>query len=103
MQSILLTALVFLAGAQQQGASTLAITNVTIVDVVNGATRSNQTVLIDGNRITAVGPTANTRAPRGAQILNGTGKFLIPGLWDMHSHVVGFGRTALTLYVAQGV
>src|SRR5688500_7606348 len=102
MHFILLTTLA-LAAVQRQGASTLAITNVTVIDVVRGRALSNQTVVINGNRITAVGPSASTLAPRRAQVLNGSGKFLIPGLWDMHSHVVGFGRTALTLYVAQGV
>jgi hypothetical protein len=81
----------------------VAITDVALVDVTHGATRSNQTVLISGNRIVGIGPAATTRVPKGANVLNGSRKFLIPGLWDMHSHVVGFGPTSLKLYLAQGV
>jgi hypothetical protein len=82
---------------------TLAITNVAIVDVTHGATRSDQTVLIAGNRIVSIGSAATTRVPTGANVLNGSRKFLVPGLWDMHAHVVGFGPTSLKLYLAQGV
>jgi imidazolonepropionase-like amidohydrolase len=84
-------------------AGTLAITNVTVVDVEGGTSRPGQTVLVSGNRITSVGPAAGARVPRGARVVDGTGKYLIPGLWDMHSHVVGYGPTALDLYLAQGV
>lgn len=82
---------------------TLAITNVTVVHVTGGPSRPGQTVLISGNRITRVGAMAGTQVPRGARVVDGTGKYVIPGLWDMHSHVVGFGPTALDLYLAQGV
>jgi predicted amidohydrolase YtcJ len=86
-----------------QAEPTLAITNVAVVDVTKGAARSDQTVLIAGNRIVSVGPAATTRVPAGATVVNGSRKFLIPGLWDMHSHVVGFGPTSLQLYLAHGV
>lgn len=81
----------------------LAITNVTVVDVTGGPSRSGQTVVISGNRIASVGPRGGTQVPRGARVVDGTGKYVIPGLWDMHSHVVGFGPTALDLYLAHGV
>lgn len=81
----------------------LAITNVTVVDVAGGPSRPGQTVVISGNRITRVGPAAGTQVPRGARVVDGTGKYVIPGLWDMHSHVVGYGPTALDLYLAHGV
>src|SRR5438093_1252737 len=86
-----------------QDSVTLAITDVAVVDVVRGVTLSKQTVLISGSRIVAMGAASNTRVPRGAQSLNAAGKFLIPGLWDMHSHVTAFGRTSLALYLSQGV
>jgi hypothetical protein len=81
----------------------VAITNIAVVDVATGATRSDRTVLIAGTRIVSIGHAATTRVPAGADELNGSGKFLIPGLWDMHSHVVGYGPTSLKLYLAQGV
>jgi hypothetical protein len=83
--------------------ATLAITNTTVVDVATGATRPNQTVLIDGTRIRYVGPSSGAPAAGAAEVIDGTGKFVIPGLSDMHSHVVGFGPVSLDLYLTQGV
>ena len=62
--------------ALAQTEPTLAITNVA---VVSGATRADRTVVINGNRIVAIGP-ANTPVATHAVVLNGSGKFLIPGL-----------------------
>jgi cytosine/adenosine deaminase-related metal-dependent hydrolase len=47
----------------------------------------NQTVLVSGGRIVAVGPAANISIPPGATITPGAGKTLVPGLWDCHLHV----------------
>src|SRR5207249_6309134 len=65
--------------------------------------RFDQTVLISGNRIKAIGPDAEAGLRPGAQVVEASGKYLIPGLWDMHSHVTGFGLTSLPLYLANGV
>ncbi|XOV82369.1 MAG: amidohydrolase family protein [bacterium] len=63
----------------------LAITNVTALDAVNGA-RSGVTVLLRGDEIVSVAP--SDQAPsNAAQVIDGSGQFLIPGLWDMHVHV----------------
>ncbi|HLM67035.1 MAG TPA: amidohydrolase family protein [Longimicrobium sp.] len=96
------------ASAATQGPSaaaasaTLAITGVTVVDVAGGPSRPDQTVLIDGSRIVSVAPAGAVRVPAGARVVNGAGKWLIPGLWDMHTHVTD-GRSALDLNVANGV
>ena len=61
-----------------------AITNVTVIDAVNGV-RENHTVVFDGDEITAVessGPQISV-----AETIDGTGKYLIPGLWDFHVHL----------------
>jgi imidazolonepropionase-like amidohydrolase len=61
-------------------------------------------VIVTGNRITASGPASTTRVPAGARVIDATGKYMIPGLWDMHVHTtVAAGRTLLGLYVANGV
>ena len=44
------------------------------------------TVVITGNRISALGETGKVRVPQDAQVVDATGKFVIPGLWDMHVH-----------------
>ena len=65
----------------------LAIADVTVIDVVGGVARLGQTVVIDGDRIAAIGPAGTTLVPAGAAVIDGKGKFLIPGLWDMHAHI----------------
>jgi imidazolonepropionase-like amidohydrolase len=79
----------------------IAITDVTIIDVATGGHQAGISVLIQGGRFTSIGPRINI--PRGATRLNGKGKFLIPGLWDMHSHHQGTGAEAVDLFVAKGV
>jgi hypothetical protein len=64
----------------------LAIKRVTVIDATGRGPEPNMTVIADGDRIVAVGPRRRTRIPRKAVIIDGTGKFLIPGLWDMHVH-----------------
>ena len=82
----------------------VAITHVTVVDGERATSRTDQTVLIDGPRITTVGPATSLRVPGGAQVIDGRGRWLIPGLWDMHAHtVVPSGRMLLSLYLANGV
>lgn len=94
--------------------SDIAITSVNVVDVVAGKTLADQTVLIHGALITAVGPSASTTVPSGARVVNGQGQYLIPGLWDMHIHLrsnpaerdktlADENAAMLELFVANGV
>jgi imidazolonepropionase-like amidohydrolase len=63
----------------------------------------DMTVVITGDRITNVGRSGQVKIPRGARVLNASGKYLIPGLWDMHVHLSWTKATALPLLVANGV
>ena len=81
--------------------SGVAVTDVTLIEIETGALRSGVTVLTQGERIAAIG--ANVAIPRGATRVNGKGKFLIPGLWDMRTHHQGTGAESLDLFVAKGV
>ena len=63
-----------------------ALTHVTVVDVVRGRPLAEMTVVVADRRIASIGPTTSVRIPSGAQTIDATGKFLIPGLWDMHLH-----------------
>ena len=84
--------------------TTIAITNVSVIDGTDPTVRANQTVVVRGNRIVSVGPAASARVPPGARTVNGRGKFLVPGFWDMHVHTaIAGGRPLLALYVANGV
>lgn len=82
-------------------APTTALTHVTVIDVVHGRTRRDQTVLLRGGRITAVG--RDVRIPRDATVVDLAGKYVIPGLADLHVHSIGGERIAPPLYVANGV
>lgn len=69
-------------------AQTLAIMHVTIVDVEHLRLETDRTVLIEGERIVAIGGASETTVPAGSRVIDATGKFLIPGLWDMHVHAL---------------
>ena len=75
----------------------VVIEDVTIIDVLSGAARPHRNVLIKGPRIVSI----DAAAPVGATIISGRGKFLIPGLWNMHAHLSG--ERQLSEFVAQGV
>src|SRR5712692_5969998 len=87
----------------------LVLNNVTVVDVRTGTLRPEQTVIVERNHIASVGPSKSAKYPRNAPSVNCRGLFLIPGLWDMHVHLV-FGDwfpdardILLPLFVANGV
>ena len=87
------------------GQPPIAITHVSVIDVASGTTRSDNTVIITGNRIVYAGPAGGAKIPGDARVLDGRGKFLIPGLWDMHVHafVWVFSDFAGPLMLANGV
>lgn len=87
----------------QAAPDVVAITNVTVIDVTSGPPRSNVTVLIAGDRITAVSAAASVRVPAAAVRIDGRGRFVIPGLWDAHAHLGAGGREALLHFVRFGV
>ncbi|MDY7227149.1 amidohydrolase family protein [Hyalangium rubrum] len=64
----------------------LAITHVTVIDVTGGPSRPDMTVFVEGNRIAEITPSQGAPTRAGVMVVNGRGKFLIPGLWDMHVH-----------------
>src|SRR5258708_6899857 len=70
----------------------LAITHVTVIDGTGASPQKDMTVLITDQRIAALGPSSSTATPRAARIIDGTAKFLIPGLADMHVHLTGAGE-----------
>jgi hypothetical protein len=79
----------------------LAIAHVTVINP-GGRLQPDMAVIIHGNQIVSVSPSKNTKIPGAAQIVDGTGKFLIPGLWDMHVHFRDAQRD-LKIDVANGV
>jgi hypothetical protein len=97
LSSVLL--LLLSAGVSGQ-APRLALTHASVVDLVAGLVRADQTVVIRGDRIASVG---GTPVPGGSQQVDVRGAYVIPGLWDMHAHLQMSGDSAGALYVANGV
>lgn len=84
----------------EKNSTGIAIKNVTVFNAAEGSTFINGTVLIKGNLIEKMGNSFNTTIPAGYKIIDGTNKFLMPGLWEMHCHF--FMRNG-PLMMAQGV
>ena len=103
MRELLLGLAIASPASAQVVDSSLAITNVSVVDVVAGVARPGSTVVVRGNRIVAVGPTAAVRVPVEARTIDGSRRFLIPGLWDMHVHLGNAGEESLAEFVKYGV
>jgi len=89
-------------------AQTLTITHAKLIDVVTGTVQPNTTVVISGTRIVSVTNSAKD-APQAGQVVDAKGQYLIPGLWDMHTHVFFDGMAddgtdlILPLFLANGI
>ena len=88
----------------------LAIAHATLIDPATGSVSADQTVVTAGGRIQRVVPSANYQPEKGARIIDARGKYLIPGLWDMHVHIAGLSvdpkwskDVILPLLIAQGI
>jgi imidazolonepropionase-like amidohydrolase len=101
--------LFFLSAAFAGQPAPLVFTHVTIIDATGQPALPDRIVVVVGERIQAIGITGKFRAPRQAKIVNAAGKFMIPGLWDMHVHLRGGqdliadNESSLTMFVANGV
>jgi|GEM_PF-6985483 len=85
-----------------------AITDVAVIPMDRERVLEGQTVVVDGGRIIDIGPSTRVAVPDGATRIDGRGRFLIPGLAEMHAHIPGpqnpeWAEDVLTLYVAAGV
>ena len=70
----------------------LAFTHVTVIDATGSPAQPDMTVVVANQRIAAIGPSKTTEIPTDAEIFDATGKFLIPGLADMHIHLTAAGE-----------
>ena len=89
--------------------SAFAITHVTVINVTGAAPQRDSTVIVSGGQIIAVGAADTIAIPRDAKVMDARGKFLIPGLADMHLHLTGAGEPTgsrefiLPLLIANGI
>lgn len=82
-------------------AGVVAFVNVNVVPMDRELVLKDQTVVIRGERIVEVGPAGKVKVPRGAERVDGRGRYLLPGLSDMHAHLNS--PRELPLYLANGV
>lgn len=87
----------------ESSSDAIAITDVTVVDGTTPEPRRGWTVVVANGRIARAGPSSTVGVPPGAKVVAGTGRYLIPGLWDMHVHLSGKDTEWLPLIVAYGV
>lgn len=104
-----LLAFVAVAAAATPPAASVAFVDVTVIPMDSERTLPNQTVIVKGDRIAEIGPSASVRVPADARRIDGAGKFLMPGLGEMHGHNPPPGSTpeyfenVFFLFVANGV
>ena len=92
-------------------AQSVAFVDVNVIPLDRERVLQRQTVVVTGDRISALGPSSSTTVPAGATRIDGRGKYLMPGLAEMHAHVVGgnnpnheqLNRDIMFLYVANGI
>ncbi|MGH9748033.1 MAG: amidohydrolase family protein [Candidatus Acidiferrales bacterium] len=107
--AISLTSLRSLAAATDKP-KPLVLDHVTVIDVTGGPALADRTVIVSGDTIATIAKSGSVQIPKGAQLINGHGKFLIPGLWDMHTHIAGVSanpswarNVLIPLLVANGI
>ena len=86
----------------QVSAAVFVIRDATLIDGTGKPPAPHTTIVVRGERIAAIGPAAKMTVPKGARIIEGRGRFVIPGLWDMHVHLWE-KQNPLPVYIAYGV
>jgi imidazolonepropionase-like amidohydrolase len=98
-----------IAFCQPKVSPTIAITHVTVINPGTSSVQPNRTVVIAGQNIVSVSDAAKIQPPKNARVIDATGQYLIPGLWDMHVHSAfgdwfpGGRDIILPLFVANGI
>lgn len=91
------------AGMAREASPPVAFVGVAVADGTTPEPRRDWTVVVRDGRIAAAGPSREVRAPAGATVIDGAGRYLIPGLWDMHVHLNDRDTHWLALLAAHGV
>src|SRR5882762_1550166 len=96
-------------GPTAASSPSLVILHVSIIDATGTPAQADMSVTIQGNRIVRITKSGKAKLPANARVLDAKGKFLIPGLWDMHVHTIfgdwipGGKEVSLPLFVANGI
>lgn len=95
--------------AQEAAQNGVAFVDVNVIPMDSERVLRGQTVIVQGDRIMEVGSSSDVEVPEGAMRVDGSGKYLMPGLSEMHGHTAGgnatdeFRRQVMFLYAANGV
>jgi imidazolonepropionase-like amidohydrolase len=106
---LLFVSVLYLCTCARKDHLTLAIAHVTVIDATGAAPRPDMTVVFAHGHIVVVAPSSTVSIARGTRTIDGSGKFLIPGLADMHVHLTGAGepdgsrKFLLPLLLANGI
>lgn len=103
---VALTQLPDVCEANAASSGNIVIRNVAVVDVQRNKVEANRDVIVKGDRIASVQAGGTASAPKDGRVVDGAGKFLMPGLWDFHVHVFsmpGEEDLALPMYIVNGV
>jgi imidazolonepropionase-like amidohydrolase len=93
-----------IASASVYAQDPTAFVNVSVVPLTNESVLAGYTVVVSGSEITAVGLSADVEVPLGAVVIDAEGKYLMPGLADMHAHLnVDPNPDFMRLFLAEGV
>ncbi|MCB0213589.1 MAG: amidohydrolase family protein [Anaerolineae bacterium] len=87
-----------------QSSKTTTFINVNVIPMDTERLLENQTVVVEGDHITTIGPVDEVEVPTGTEIIEGNGAYLMPGLADMHMHLTfDADPDSLRLYLAEGI
>src|SRR4029453_13056240 len=107
LTSLLLSVLLASSAAGQSRQTSrsrpVVFTHVTVIDATGAAAKPDMTVVIAADRISRIGESKQVRIPGNAEVIDARGKYLVPGLWDMHVHLAKAGENSLALFLANGV
>src|SRR5215471_11393193 len=93
---------------QEPQRAPVVFTHVAVIDTAKSSVQQDMTVVISGDHVAEVGKAMNVKVPSSALVVDGGGKFLIPGLWDMHVHMFlndprSTNSWYVPLFIANGV
>jgi hypothetical protein len=94
-------AILILVGCKSEQKADIIISNINVIDVVQGKLINSQDVVISGDQIIDI-LSHDEQEYQAKELINGEGKYMIPGLWDMHVHT-GNADIFFPLYIANGI
>jgi imidazolonepropionase-like amidohydrolase len=103
MSLVLLAVLLACEPGVQGSTNPVAFRDVTVIPMTGAGPLAGQTVVVENGRIAEIGPEGQVSVPTNATVVDGTGRYLIPGLFDMHAHTSKTRASALGLFVVNGV